>query len=280
MNRIEIKRYDLLRTYLDSFKFHFYFKSIKDKYDFLRNPLDCVRFIEFSYLKKVLILLKLKPHRVLDISSPYIGSFFIKEMFPECDFLKTDINPQEQDLFLKLNVKGLRFKLLDILKPDLPRNEFDFVFSVSVLEHIYDQTELAINNMVSLVKPGGHIYITTHGAKVQREEWLDYNQYSNQTEKNSKYFFQYRFCEVELYKKLCQLHDVEIISYDIFPELSIGRYEMITKLFRINFRWAKLREFVVFIVNLFFGITLFDLSGKNSDYSISNIHIVLKRKIA
>ncbi|PWV36999.1 MAG: methyltransferase type 11 [Desulfurococcaceae archaeon] len=92
--------------------------------------------------------------RVLEVGSKYVnGSVrpFIERFLKPREYIGVDIEPGRfVDIVLPAE------KLLDHFGP----NSFDVVVSTEVLEHVRDW-RLVINNMKGVLKPGGHIYITT-----------------------------------------------------------------------------------------------------------------------
>ncbi|GAY26241.1 methyltransferase type 11 [Desulfurococcaceae archaeon AG1] len=92
--------------------------------------------------------------RVLEVGSKYVnGSVrpFIERFLKPREYIGVDIEPGKfVDIVLPAE------KLLDHFGP----NSFDVVISTEVLEHVKNW-RLVINNMKGVLKPGGHIYITT-----------------------------------------------------------------------------------------------------------------------
>ena len=98
------------------------------------------------------------------------------------------------------------------------------VYSISVIEHIFNSYLAAIKEMIRVVKNGGYIYLTFPVSSTYTEEWISSEIYSNQEKSDNKTFFQYRFDEQKFYEIVDKLSNVKIISYSIYWERKNGLY--------------------------------------------------------
>jgi SAM-dependent methyltransferase len=196
--------------------------SLKKALRILINPIDAIRDIEFTYLVKYLTSRGVYPKKVLDVSSPFIMSYVLSE---QSTVIKTDINPAEKEM-IKENA-NLCFKLEDATNLSFADNTFDLVYSISVIEHIYQNYILAVQEMIRVVKPGGLLYLTFPVAGQHAEEWLDYKIYPEQHIKAGKAFFQYRFDKDDLDRLLAKLVDVELIDLAVYWEKTDGGYNRV-----------------------------------------------------
>ena len=152
-------------------------------------PLNIIRYEEVNDLLSIIKKLNQKQQTILDISSPYIAAYHLASQWHKVT--KTDINSTEnKDIKKSLN---LHFEQEDATKLSYSDNSFDFVYSISVLKHIYMWYEKALREMVRVCKPWWYIYITVPISSKFQEERIAETIYSHQQKKSEKTFFQYRF---------------------------------------------------------------------------------------
>lgn len=252
------------------------FPSVKSAFRIFINPIDSTREIEFSYLIKYLQQNNIKPECVLDISSPFVMAYVLSA---NSTVIKTDINPIEKEMIKK--GPKLRFILEDATKLSFPDNSFDLVYSISVIEHIYEKYTNAINEMLRVLKPGGYMYLTFPVAKNHTEEWLDQRTYPTQYKNSDKAFFQYRFDENDVVGMLDGLNEIEIADMSIYWERADGEYDKTMKRLRVkpfNSKFTSLRNG---LINIYSSIFLLETSP--TDFSnakeFGNISIMLRKKI-
>ncbi|MFT6603871.1 MAG: SAM-dependent methyltransferase, partial [Bacteriovoracaceae bacterium] len=162
------------------------------------NPLDAVRYFEIPNLWKFIKKENLHKMKVLDVSSPHQMSMLLHGT--DNDLLRINTDPKEE--FLIDHRDNLRFKFEDATALTLSDNEFDLVYSISVIEHIHAKYLLAIKEMVRVLKPGGHLYLSFPLDAEYSEVWLDYEDYPGQFTKDGKYFFQYNFNKETIVKEI------------------------------------------------------------------------------
>lgn len=271
-------------TILDKIKIIFsvysiigFFSCVKKKISLLFRPLDAPRYIEFAYLKKFIDKNDLHNLNILDVSSPYVMSYILSK---KNKVIKTDIDSSEKK-FIEEN-KNLIFKIEDATQLSFSDNTFDFVYSVSVIEHIYEKYIRAIKEMIRVTKDGGYVYITFPVAEHYLEEWENGDVYEKQYKNNGKTFFQYRFDEKHVENIINEItkNEVILITKDIFWEKRDGAYNSLIK----QIKNKKSNIYVNFIknviINIWYGFNLFR-GNPSQDFinakSCGNMHIILKK---
>ena len=247
---------------------------------FVFRPMDATRYTEFTYLLKYFEKNAGRfknTQRVLDVSSPYILAYYFHRMGN--NVVKTDIDPKEG---IHINECGrLNFKPEDARKLSFHNNSFDFVYCISVLEHIYCDYLSAVKEMIRVTKTGGVIYITFPVAEIYTEEWLDSPIYSVQARKGGKTFFQYRFDEAQIGDiKDVFLSSCRTISCDIYWERKRGSYDKLVKGLRFRLKSPALNKFKDSFLHSLFGWLLFP--GKSKDFSeasaFGNLHMLVEKQ--
>lgn len=239
------------------------------------NPIDNVRYTEFTYLIKFIKINDLKQMNILDISSPFIMSYILSS---QNKVTKTDINIKEREN-INENI-NLNFKIENATQLTYKDNTFDLVYSISVIEHIYEKYIHAINEMIRVVKSGGYVYLTFPVSGKHVEEWIDDNIYSHQYKENNKTFFQYRFNEEDINKILKQLSNVEIIDMSIYWERKNGQYDKTMEQIKKQLKNKNLNFLKNSFVNFVGGFTLLENKPSNFKYPrlFGNITIVIRKK--
>ncbi|MFZ3169716.1 MAG: class I SAM-dependent methyltransferase [Candidatus Methanoperedens sp.] len=238
------------------------------------NPIDTTRYTEFAYLLKFIKNRNLRKMNILDISSPFMMSYILAS---ENKVLKTDINIEEKS-YINETI-NLSFKLEDAAQLSFKDNTFDLIYSISVIEHIYNKYIQAINEMIRVVKKDGYIYLTFPVSFKHVEEWCNTNIYSHQYKENSKTFFQYRFGESDLNNIFESLKNVEVIDMSIYWEKNNGQYDktMLQIKKQLNNKYLTLIKNS--FINFIWGFNL--LENKPGDFKspklFGNVSLVLKK---
>lgn len=249
----------------------------KYKYLFLINPLDATRYLEFGYLLEFLDRQGGGPGAVLDVSSPVMISHILARR--GYSVTKTDLNPAEARFVGDMSNPS--FEVQDARCLSYPDDTFDLVVSISVIEHIHKEFTAAIREMIRVVRPGGHIYLTFPVAGEHREEWLDSDIYGAQVRDGEKVFFQYRFGP-DQYRALREgLPDnVELVAADIFWERTDGLYDKIVNRLRKPLRSIVISHLRAAVWNLATGPFFFrpDPGDFGTACQFGNAQWVLKVK--
>jgi len=192
---------------------------------------------------------------------------------------RISIDPEEEK-FTKTN-NSLTFCVEDATGLSFADNTFDFSYSVSVIEHMYEKYMLAIKEIIRVTKPGKYMYLAFPVSKLHTEEWSDGSGYPGQPTNGDKHFFQYRFSSVDIDKIKNQILEAgaTIKHEDIFWERKDGTYD--TMLMRLKNKGAY-PVFILksIILNAYYGLTLFRLKPTSSfeeSKLFGNIHFIIKK---
>ncbi len=239
------------------------------------KPAESTRYNEFAYFLKHLKSHPLKNAYILDISSPYAMAYLLTGNGNRV--LKTDINSEE-----KLSIKesnSLSFAKEDGTALTFTDNTFDAVFSISVIEHIYEGYLDAVKEMVRVTKPGGIIYITTPVSAKITEEWINEDIYSDQHKKTDKIFFQYRFSEKDVNDIINCVPGAEVFQKHIFWERNDGDYDRFIDKLK-NTGKGSIGFLKNSFLNMFVGSKILNNSPGTFEQSKSfgNISLILKKK--
>jgi len=180
---------------------------------------------------------------ILDIGSPKLLSLFIADKY-ESDVISTDINGYfiEEYNFLRgmRNIPDSRFQTMtmDGRKMNLPENSCTKVFSISVLEHIPDDGDSAcVKEIARVLRKGGECYITVPFSPESAVEYKDERDFywsaasKKKEERTTSTFFQRRYSEQDLYKRLIEpsglkIKKVEFVGEKVFTtsDRELSRY--------------------------------------------------------
>lgn len=271
---MDIKSFDIIKLIIRIYSV-LYKMNLKTALKVFLKPAETTRYIEFSYLLRFLTKSKInRKNKILDVSSPFVISYILSG---KNEVLKTDINSEE-----KLNIresKNLKFKIEDATKLTFKDNTFDLVYSISVIEHIYQNYLKAVQEMVRVSKQGGFVYLTFPVSNNYKEEWLEFDIYSHQYKNGRKTFFQYRFDKAKVEELLSNLTGVEVISKDIFWERKDGLYDKTINRLR-KYHGTNLINYILnSLINLYAGFRLLERKSRDFSFakSFGNISIILKK---
>ena len=156
-------------------------------------PMDPSRYYELATIVKNL---KLKPKQiVLDISSPKLITYYLSNKYPNTIFYATDIYKHELDIWK--NSFGIPsnivFEVQDATNLTYTKNKFDYVYSVSVIEHIDKKgkmaDKIAVNQVKRVLKKSGSFLFTTMISNHYSEVFSEGNMYSQNKKKRLRHFF-------------------------------------------------------------------------------------------
>ena len=170
--------------------------------------------------------------------------------------------------------------MIDGTQMPYPENSFALVYSISVIEHIFEKYTVALSEMIRVAKQGGYVYLTFPVSKEHQEEWTTSSIYSNQAVSENKTFFQYRFSEKDVTEILHHVASkTEIITQDIYWEKSDGIYNKI-----VQTKLSDSKGVAGFIRQCFFqmyyGFTLLKSAPESfgSASGLGVMHILLRKK--
>lgn len=164
-------------------------------YEFIFRPMDSTRYFEFDAAWKFLPATPASHY--LDVSSP--------RQFPLLALIKRRarqaalINPDANDLAITvklLKAAGLeqRCSWHNVLMNEAPfqANTFDLITSLSVIEHIPDDTA-AVRKMWELLKPGGRLLISMPCLAEAADQFINHNEYGLYQADDQGFVFWQRF---------------------------------------------------------------------------------------
>jgi len=192
--------------------------------------------------------------------------------------IKTNIDPIEKRFIRERPT--LEFKVEDAVNLSFQDNAFDLVYSISVIEHIYEAYPSAVNEMVRVAKPGGLIYLTFPVASSHVEEWLDYPAYPSQEKSERGFFFQYRFSEAEMDSLVGGL-GTEIVAKHVYWERRPGLYDNVMRVMRKTSGVRVLDIMRNAILNLYSGFFLLEESPDDfiPSRAFGTACVVLRKKV-
>jgi len=90
-------------------------------------------------------------------------TYFMAKRFPESKILAVDVKDEQvrdcEKFFTECGYKNVKFEIADLLKIDY-KDRFDFILSVDVMEHIFED-ELVFQNFHNALKKGGKLLVNT-----------------------------------------------------------------------------------------------------------------------
>jgi len=253
MSDMEIHITDKLKVLVRSLAQTCRMPTLRQKGAHFLCPIESTRYTEFAYLLRFIEELDARPKRILDVSSPFELAYILS---CGAEVVKTDINPYEGTRISP--DKSLSFQEEDATRLSFEDESFDLVYSISVIEHIYDGWQNAVREMLRVLRPGGLLYLTFPVAPHKVEEWVDAPIYSHQNVRDGRVFFQYRFGPEEVAELQTGFDEAESVDLSIFWERREGAYDRTVKLLRRPIRQKLLLEFRKALINLRAGFTLLD----------------------
>jgi SAM-dependent methyltransferase len=148
-------------------------------YHLICFPMDSTRYFEFDFLWKALSTQQV--HRYLDVSSPRLFPLILTSK--KHHVATSMVNPDKADLLLTKKLVAAaaldhRCELYEcLIESALFRpNTFDTITSISVIEHIPEDTK-ALRNMWAMLKHGGRLLVTLPCAAESSEQYSNENKY-------------------------------------------------------------------------------------------------------
>lgn len=137
--------------------------------------------------------------RILDVGSPKCFGLYLAFHF-DVEVHLTDIDPpsvEEAELLwnaVKRRAKGKAiFSVQDARAPKYSADEFDIVYSMSVIEHIEGATgdSASLQAMLGVLKPGGLLLVTVPlGEKYTEQDRMGLEAAARVTDERTRHFFQ------------------------------------------------------------------------------------------
>lgn len=211
------------------------------------SPMDSFRYFEFDFAWKTLSRIPTLG-RYLDVSSPRLLGVTALCRLPFQD--ATFVNPDPADLELTralVEECGLTSNctLSGALIGDFNGtvSSFDTIVSISVIEHIPDEGDIAaIGKMWGLLRPGGILLVSVPCAATSLEEYVDFNEYGLQTPDQNDFVFGQRFYdETSLRERIFKIIG-EPARFAVFGERREGAFvqNRLSKLTSANYpHWRE-----------------------------------------
>ena len=191
------------------------------------DPMDSFRYFEFDFVETAIV--GIAPKRYLDVSSPRLVPIFMLGRF---DRLVADIiNPIGNDL-AETRALLVSLALTDrcrlnqelIETADYADRSFDLITSISVVEHIPDDTG-AIATMWRLLRPGGRLVITVPCAQRAADEFASLDEYRLfDRQQDGFVFWQRYYDEAALAKRIWSVTGPPS-RVRIYGETEVGNYD-------------------------------------------------------
>jgi SAM-dependent methyltransferase len=202
-------------------------RDIRQAYNLLVSPMDSVRYFEFDFMWRAIRNVEIRSY--LDVSSPRLFPLVVVDRTVG---LFTDlINPDRKDLSETVSLAtslGIsdrcRFHAELIQSIRLAPNSFDVITSISVIEHIPDDTG-ALRKMWGLLSPGGRLLISVPCAAKASEEYTTGNEYGLLGPDENGFVFWQRYYDEQLLRQRIFCVTGEPRRYSIYGESKSGNYE-------------------------------------------------------
>lgn len=140
---------------------------------------DPAHWLHFRYFQRALALWPgFSPRRILDAGCGR-GDFsvYLAQRFPKAEVVGLDVDSERvavcQAAAARMGLSNVRYRVEDLTRLD-PREQFDLIVSVDVLEHIVDQQQ-SLLNLVNALAPGGRFFFhipTVRIRPVPLSAWL------------------------------------------------------------------------------------------------------------
>jgi SAM-dependent methyltransferase len=200
--------------------------SYSNIFSLIMWPMVSVRYFEFDFMRRTSSTIVFRSY--LDISSPRLFPVLIA--VKNHDIVATLLNPDVGDLALTrqlVRAAGIenRCRLHSDLISSAPFEDasFDIITSISVLEHIPDDTQ-AVQRMWDLLKPQGRLLLTVPCAAGYSEEYLDRNEYGLSNPGEDGFFFFQRYYDQKVLQERIFRITGQPCRYAVYGEMKPGLY--------------------------------------------------------
>ena len=193
----------------------------------IANPMDSFRYFELDFVARATDGVSIRSF--LDVSSPRLVAFVILGHRP--GLIADMINPIAVDLsdtagYLHALGLSARARTLQafIEKTSYADASFDLITSISVVEHILDDSD-AISHMWRLLRPGGRLLITVPCARVACEEFADLDEYGlHAKDRRGFVYWQRYYDEAALNARIWSVTGLPL-TQRIYGEIEPGIYD-------------------------------------------------------
>lgn len=192
----------------------------------LAFPLDSVRYFELDFMWAALRDVPFR--RYLDVSSPRLLPMLLLSTKP--DVYAELLNPDKSDLEVTAELSRAtrlssrcRLQNSTVADADLPPLGFEVITSVSVLEHIPEDSE-AVRAMWRCLAPGGRLLLTVPCANEGYEEYVSRDVYGVLQPRPDGFTFWQRFYDQrQLEERVFSITGLPVRS-SVFGEKEAGLY--------------------------------------------------------
>lgn len=251
--KYRIGTFQKLALFFRVLRLSFKIPVLKKKISYAICPLESTRYVEFAYSLCCIDRYGIQTSKTLDVSSPFMLAYLLSGFG---EVVKTDINNDERRYIRESN--NLSFKKEDATRMSFADASFDFVYSISVIEHIYEAYCGAVGEMLRVLRPGGYLVLTFPVGRKHQEEWLNDEIYSDQYKDNNLVFFEYRFDENDVNEMLAKIGGYTLIDLSIYWEKTDGATDGLMKMLRKRCRSKIYAEIRKSMLNFWAGLTLLD----------------------
>ncbi len=163
----------------------------------LLTPVKIVRYFEFDFARRALAWDTCK--QVLDVSSPRLFTLWLANKYP--NLLVHHVNPDKADTTATETHLGTRLDRGNILVTNedataltFRADSFDAILSLSVIEHIPDDGDMAaLKEMWRVLRPGGRLILTVPFLPKYWDEYFSFDQWGLCTRTTEGLFFASRY---------------------------------------------------------------------------------------
>jgi ubiquinone/menaquinone biosynthesis C-methylase UbiE len=187
---------------------------------YLLNEINYWRHVEFEYVYNKI---DSKKNKILDISSAKSFAFFLSENneVESIDIWEKEINRCKKAKKIlndkKINT-NLNLQVVDARKLPYPDNYFDYIYSISVIEHIEDKGDtIAIKEMERVLKKGGKCILTMPYNFLGYNVFRKKDVYKNKFSKN-KIFFERKYDLNTLRYRIIDQTKLKLTNLELYKE--------------------------------------------------------------
>ncbi len=205
-----------------------------DARSLLVAPVSITRYFEFDFAWRALTQYSTPPRHCLDVSSPFLFSFFVARRFTQARVLI--MNPDTRDLRRTRRLAGrLHWRGIDCFEAGvetLDRQDatYDAVWSISVIEHIAggrgDDCD-AVRRMWRVLRSGGRMILTVPTDQRAWDEYREDDPYGTQlkSDAGAGCFFQRFYDEPAVRARIIDVVGHEPERMEWFGEKTPGHFQ-------------------------------------------------------